>query len=82
MWESPVEEFEGLDLRYPHLNTDEAYLRVKYTGILTNDHPFISQDENCDLCFQHPIPLFCIILTVTATNVRGSFSMTSLTLLL
>ena len=32
MWESPVDEFEGLDLRSPHLDTDEAYLRVKYTG--------------------------------------------------
>ena len=33
MWESPVEEFEGLDLRYPNLDTDEAYLRVNYSGL-------------------------------------------------
>ena len=32
MWESPVDEFEGLDLRYPNLDTDEAYLRVNYSG--------------------------------------------------
>ena len=46
MWESPVEEFEGLDLRYPNLDTDEAYLRVNYSGlqgkrrsILGSDYP-------------------------------------------
>ena len=33
MWESPVDEFEGLDLRYPNLDTDEAYLRVNYSGL-------------------------------------------------
>ena len=33
MWESPEDEFQGLDLRYPNLDTDEAYLRVNYSGL-------------------------------------------------
>ena len=44
MWESPVEEFEGLSMS--DLGTDEAYLRVKYSPSSWLYH----LDSDCDKC--------------------------------
>ena len=47
MWESPVEEFEGLSLS--SLETDEAYVRVRWES-QTEPAWLYHLDADCHLC--------------------------------